>query len=76
MKRTVQVYASGASATPAPVAGPATELDQTFAWKAHRPEPQISEQLAQEIREALVAAERGETVDLGSFAQFADEPED
>jgi len=28
-----------------------------------------------EIREALAAAERGETEDLGSFAQYADEPD-
>ena len=27
-----------------------------------------------EIREGLAAAERGETEDLGSFAQYADDP--
>jgi len=34
-----------------------------------------SEELAAEIREALAAVERGETEDLGSFAQYAEEPE-
>lgn len=36
------------------------------------PPPPVSEELAAEIREALAAVERGETEDLGSFAQYAD----
>ena len=35
----------------------------------------VSEELASEIREGLAAAKRGETKDLGSFAEHADEPE-
>lgn len=38
--------------------------------------PYVSEKLATEIREALAATERGETVYLGSFAQYAVEEED
>jgi len=34
----------------------------------------MTEGLAAEIREALAAARRGETEDLGSFARYADEP--
>jgi hypothetical protein len=33
-------------------------------------------ELAAEIREGLAAAERGETVDLGSFGHYADDDED
>lgn len=33
-------------------------------------------ELAAEIREGLAAAERGETVDLGSFQQYLDDDED
>jgi predicted transcriptional regulator len=32
--------------------------------------------LAAEIREGLAEAERGETVDLGSFAQYGDDDQD
>ena len=35
--------------------------------------PPMSEQLAAEIREALTRVERGQVVDLGSFAQYADD---
>lgn len=37
------------------------------------PDPPISELLATEIRDAIGRAERGESVDLGSFAQYADD---
>lgn len=37
------------------------------------PDPPMSEQLAADLREALAESERGETVDLGSFAQYADD---
>jgi hypothetical protein len=33
-------------------------------------------ELAAEIRDGLAAAERGETVDLGSFSQYADDDQD
>ncbi len=36
-----------------------------------REEHELSAELAATIREALAAAERGETDDLGSFAQYA-----
>ena len=36
--------------------------------------PVISKELAGEIREGLEAADRGETVDLGSFAEHGDDP--
>lgn len=44
--------------------------------ESHPSVPYVSEQLAAEIQEALAAAERGETEDLGSFAQYADEADD
>ena len=34
---------------------------------------QMSEQLAAGIREALARVERGQVVDLGSFAQYSDD---
>jgi hypothetical protein len=78
MTEMMGIYTSAASATPAPLARSAQELRQTFAWlpvssSSHRPEPSVSEELAAEIREALAAVERGETEDLGSFAQYADD---
>ena len=33
----------------------------------------MSEQLAEEIREALARVKRGQVVDLGDFAQYADD---
>jgi hypothetical protein len=36
-------------------------------------DPLMSEQLAAEIREALARVQRGQVVDLGSFAQYADD---
>lgn len=81
MTHMIGVYTSATSATPAPVAGPSQEVQEQFAWmavsvSADRPELHIPEELAAEIREALAAADRGETEDLGSFAQYADEPDD
>jgi len=39
---------------------------------AESADPYLSEKLAAEIREALAAVQRGETVDLGSFARYAE----
>jgi len=76
----VGVYTQTATATPAPLAA-STELKQTFAWLSTGAvstggapqDPPMSEQLAAEIREALARVERGQVVDLGSFAQYADD---
>lgn len=50
---------------------PAQQLLQNVTMAFTEP---VSPALAQEIREALDATERGETEDLGSFEQYADEP--
>jgi hypothetical protein len=44
-------------------------------WAKRREQHELSDELAAELREALAASERGETDDLGSFAQYADESE-
>lgn len=80
MKNMIEIYTSASSATPPPMATSALALQQTFAWLAAEEPlrlaaPFVSEQLAAEIREALAAAERGDTEDLGSFAQYADDEE-
>jgi hypothetical protein len=76
----VGVYTQTAAATPAPVAA-SSELQACFAWLSTATtsmtgtpqDPPMSEQLAAEIREALGRVERGQVVDLGSFAQYADD---
>jgi hypothetical protein len=51
--------------------------DQYLAANPH-PEPiaVIGDLEAAQIREGILEAERGETIDLGSFAQYAGEPDD
>ena len=80
MTHMVGVYTQTATATPAPIAA-SSELQACFAWlstgttsavRVHQ-DPPMSEQLAAEIREALARVERGQVVDLGSFAQYADD---
>ena len=44
-------------------------------WGAYGGIPATVEAVHDAIREGLAAAERGETVDLGSFAQYAGEEE-
>jgi hypothetical protein len=80
MTHTVGIYTQTATATPAPVAA-SSELQECFAWLSTGTtsmtgapqDPPMSEQLATEIREALARVERGQVVDLGSFAQYADD---
>ena len=80
MTHMVGIYTQTATATPAPVAA-SSELQECFAWLStgitsttEAPQdPPMSEQLAAEIREALTRVERGQVVDLGSFAQYADD---
>lgn len=76
----VGVYTQTATATPAPIAAP-SELQECFAWlstgttgtvKASQ-DPPMSDELAAEIREALARVESGKVVDLGSFAQYAED---
>ena len=85
MTQMIEVYRSASSATPTPRVDLTherpTEAALLFvglfaATSSRFSEPHVSEELAAEIREALAAAERGETEDLGSFAQHADEPDD
>lgn len=80
MTQTIEVYRSASSATPPPVdlthERPTERALLFVATSSSYSEPYVSEELAAEIREALAAAERGETEDLGSFAQYADEPDD
>lgn len=84
MTHTMGIYTSSATTTGTTTAlpGPDLELESKFAWIAvtapagRRPEIHISDELAAEICEALAAADRGETLDLGSFAQFADDSDD
>jgi hypothetical protein len=76
----VGIYTQTATATPAPVAA-SSELQECFAWLSTGTtsmtgapqDPPMSEQLATEICEALARVERGQVVDLGSFAQYADD---
>jgi hypothetical protein len=42
-------------------------------WHKRHEQREVSAELAGEIREALEATDRGETVDLGTFAQYADD---
>ena len=80
MTHMVGIYTQTATATPAPIAGSA-ELRQCFAWLSTSTtstvgvpqDPPMSEELAAEIREALARVERGQVVDLGSFARYADD---
>jgi hypothetical protein len=80
MTHMVGIFTQAATATPAPVAA-STELRECFAWLATSTtsttaapqDPPMSDQLAAEIREALARVERGEVMDLGSFAQYADD---
>lgn len=80
MTHMVGIYTQTATATPAPLTA-SSDLRQCFAWlstgttsTARAPQdPPMSEELATEIREALARVERGQVVDLGSFAQYADD---
>lgn len=80
MTQMMEVYSSASSSTSTSTADlmyqPPTASVLVFVSHRRRDEPYVSEQLAAEIREALAAAERGETEDLGSFAQYADDPDD
>jgi hypothetical protein len=92
MTQMIEVYRSASSATPTPridltherpteaallfVVGLSAFAGLFAATSSRFSEPYVSEELAAEIRSALAAAERGETEDLGSFAQYADEPDD
>lgn len=90
MTQMIEVYRSASSATPTPRVDLTHErpteaalfvglsaFAALFAATSSRfSEPYVSEELAAEIRSALAAAERGETEDLGSFAQYADESDD
>lgn len=80
MTHMVGIYTQTATATPAPIAV-SPESQGCFAWLStgttstvgapqHLP---MSDQLAAEIREALARVEDGQVVDLGSFAQYADD---
>lgn len=83
MTQMIEVYSSASSSTSTSTSTsvgdvmhqPPTVTVALFVTGRHT-KPYVSEQLAAEIREALAAAERGETEDLGSFAQYADEPDD
>jgi len=80
MTHMVGIYTQAATTTPAPIAT-SSELQECFAWLSTGTtsttgapqDPPMSEQLAAEIREALARVERGQVVDLGSFAQYADD---
>jgi hypothetical protein len=85
MTHTVGVYTQAATATPAAMPiGTSSQLRECFAWLSNSTattagasqDPPMSEQLAAEIREALARVERGQVVDLGDFAQYADDGED
>lgn len=79
MTQMIEVYRSGSSATPLvdlTHERPTARALVFFVTSSRSSEPYVSEELAAEIREALAAAERGETEDLGSFAQYADGPDD
>lgn len=81
MTQMIEVYRSASSATPTLALDLTherpTEMALLFFRTSSRPaDPYVSEELAAEIREALAAADRGETEDLGSFAQHADESDD
>ncbi len=77
----MEIYTQAASVTPAPVLGSARDLQECFAWLSTSTtsttevpqDPPVSPELAAEIREALARVERGQVVDLGSFAQYADD---
>ena len=80
MTHMVGIYTQTATVTPAPVPA-SSELQECFVWLSAATtsstgspkDPPMSEQLADEIREALARVERGRVVDLGSFAQYADD---
>jgi hypothetical protein len=80
MTHMVGIYTQTATTTPAPVAA-SSELKECFAWLSTGTtsatgapqDPPMSEQLAAEICEALARVERGQVVDLGNFAQYADD---
>jgi hypothetical protein len=81
MRNTIGIYTSSTTtSTTTTLPGPDVELQSKFAWVAvsapAQPELEISEELAAEIQEALAAADRGETLDLGSFAQYVDDDGD
>ena len=68
-------YVGGSSGTQATVQ--AYELEQQFAWlnisaNAPRQDPYVSPRMAQEIRGALAAAERGEIEDLDAWLDDED----
>jgi hypothetical protein len=83
MTHMVGVYTQTATATPGPIAA-SSQLQECFAWLSTSTtstvgapqDPPMSDQLAAEIREALARVERGQVVDLGSFAQYADDDSD
>ena len=80
MTQMMEVYRSASSSTSTPTADvtyqtPTARVLVFVSYRRHD-DPYVSEQLAAEIRDALAAAERGETEDLGSFAQYADDPDD
>lgn len=80
MTHMVGIYTQTATATPAPIAA-SSELRQCFPWLSTSTtstvtapqDPPMSELLAAEIREALARVKSGQVVDLGSFAQYADD---
>jgi hypothetical protein len=80
MTHMVGIYTQTATTTPAPLAA-SSELREWFAWLSTSTtstirtpqDPPMSEQLAADIREALARVEHGQVVDLGSFAQYADD---
>jgi len=68
-------YVGGSSGTQATVQ--AYELEQRFAWlnvptSAPRQDPYVSPRMAQEIRDALAAVERGEIEDLDTWLDDED----
>lgn len=79
MRQEISAYVGNTTATPAPAVVPEGGMAM-FTWTASasssRRDPYMSGELAGAIREALAAVERGETDDLGSFAQYLDDDED